>query len=151
MPKHYACSLDVNPKHRTVFVCGVPKDPAKDPNPAILCYSINETGNLIYRGAIERDNVKLVSCVKAMVYDSRNLFVTGETSKNPSEGEYLKVYDMGTASSFSKLQPSLVYKEHTNIITSLACYPNRENLFFSGSRDHTVKLWDLRQPKSACM
>lgn len=43
------------------------------------------------------------------------------------------------------------YAEHDDIITSLTQYPNMEGLFFSGSRDATIKLWDPRTAKSVGM
>lgn len=148
LPKHYACSLDLNPRQRSVFLCGVAKD-SKDPsaNPAIISYSINEKGNWVFRGALERTGVKLVSCVKALVQDPQNYFVTGESSKSTTDREQIRVYDAASGP-FEKLQPVLSYDEHDDIITSLAHYPGMEGLFFSGSRDCTVKLWDKRQPKS---
>jgi len=35
-----------------------------------------------------------------------------------------------------------VYWEHSDIITCLAAHPHDSELFFSGSKDSTVKLWD---------
>ncbi len=62
----------------------------------------------------------------------------------------VRVYDAYSAH-ISKLQPLVSYEEHNDIITSLAAYPNSEGLFFSGSRDCTIKLWDRRQAKSVGM
>jgi len=61
--------------------------------------------------------------------------------------EEVRVYD-ANSNSFDKLQPICSYEEHADIITSLTHFPTNEALFFSGSRDCTVKLWDRRQAKS---
>jgi len=140
--------MDINPRHRSLFLCGVAKD-ASNPssNPAILSYN-NDKSLWSFRGALERDSIKLVSCVKAMVQDSGNNFVTGESGKSAnSKLEHLRFYD-ANSNSFEKLQPIVSYEEHEDIITSLTNYPNSEGLFFSGSRDCTVRVWDRRQPKS---
>lgn len=78
---------------------------------------------------------------------SSALFVTGETT---TSGHVIRVYDTNTAS-FDKLYPICSYEEHSELITSLIHYPNNEYLFFSGSRDSTVRLWDRRQPRAVGM
>jgi len=104
-------------------------------------------GNWNLRGTLERESVKLVSCVKALVQDAGNNFVTGESSKSPMEREKVRFYD-ANSNSFDKLNPLITYEEHEDIITSLTHFPNADGLFFSGSRDCTIKLWDKRQSKS---
>jgi len=81
------------------------------------------------------------------VQDSGNNFVTGESSTLQHERQRVRFYDANSAS-FEYLFPLVTYEEHDDIITSLAHFPNADGLFFSGSRDCTVKLWDKRQSKS---
>lgn len=81
------------------------------------------------------------------MHDSANIFVTGESGKTALERERVQVYDATTT--FDKLVPLRSYDEHSDIITCLTHYPSMERLFFSGSRDCSVKLWDTRQPRSA--
>lgn len=79
--------------------------------------------------------------------DAGNNFVTGESSKSTLERERVRFYD-ANSNSFDKLQPLVTYEEHEDIITSLTHYPAADGMFFSGSRDCTVKLWDKRLAKS---
>lgn len=54
--------MDMNPRLKSLFICGVAKESGKDP--AIIGYVLNDKGNWSYRGSLEREGIKLVSCVK---------------------------------------------------------------------------------------
>ena len=53
------------------------------------------------------------------------------------------VYDVNSGP-FETLRPQTVYWEHDDIITCVAAHMNDGHLFFSGSKDSTIKLWDKR-------
>jgi WD40 repeat protein len=80
--------------------------------------------------------------------DQNNLFATGESAKNPAERSKVRIYDAGNVTSMDKLQPLVSYEEHEDIITSLAYYQNAEGVFFSGSRDCSIRMWDKREKSS---
>lgn len=144
LPKHYACAMDLNPKHRVVYMCGVAKDPSAPP--AIIAYALTDKGAWMPRGSILEKPNRLFSCVKALTQDAGDTFVMGESSK--ADGKHsVMLYD-ASSSSLDKLRPLSVWDEHADLITSLASYPNGDGIFFSGSRDCTVKAWDRRQPQS---
>lgn len=83
--------------------------------PAIICYSLTDKG-ISLRGTLEKENTKLISCVKVMhpfyvvlttqslIHDTGNFFVTGETSKSQMEREKVRVYDANSNQPFEKLQ-----------------------------------------------
>lgn len=143
LQRHYACSMDLNPKHRCLYMCGVAKDSAAAP--AILGYALNEKHMWVPRGSLEKPN-RLFSCVKALPQDSGDTFVTGESSKQDGKHSVM-LYD-ASATTLEKLRPVAVYEEHTDLITCLASYPNGDGIFFSGSRDCSVKIWDKRLAES---
>lgn len=167
MGHHYACSLDIHSATHTLFVCGVTKEDAGGAAagagnrsllaPRVVCYSSSGHG-WKEQGSVVKETAKLVSCIKAMGVEGERAFVTGETieSSTPSgQGGRLQervcYYDLNTASNFSSLQPVRQYSEHEGLITSLALYPPNPNIFFSGSRDCTVRAWDRRTANSVGM
>lgn len=74
--------------------------------------------------------------------------MTGESGKNPQERSKVRIYDAGSVTAMDKLQPVISYEEHEDIITSLAYYANAEGIFYSGSRDCSIRTWDKRQNAS---
>lgn len=68
IPRHYPCSMDVNSRHRSLFLCGVAKDAQKEHAfSAIIAFVLTDK-NWVSRGTLERDTVKLVSCVKVKTF-----------------------------------------------------------------------------------
>lgn len=163
MGHHYACSLDIHPTMHSLLVCGVTKEDAGAAAaagnkslmaPRVVCYGSTGHG-WEEQGSVVKETAKLVSCIKAMGVEGEHAFVTGETieSSTPSgQGGRLQervcYYDLNTAPNFASLQPVRQYNEHEGLITSLALYPPNPNLFFSGSRDCTVRAWDRRAASS---
>ncbi|KAG6543105.1 hypothetical protein Mapa_015354 [Marchantia paleacea] len=157
MSRHYACSMDVHPSLQTLLVCGVAKEEASGPAgtrllppPCIVSYGSNGRG-WKEQGLLSKESSKLVSCIKAMG-GSEHAFVTGETvhTNGGMEGggqrldERVCYYDIQNSSSFSSLQPVRQYAEHEDLITCVCLFPPNSNLFLSGSRDFTVRVWDRR-------
>lgn len=144
LQRHYACSMDLNPKHRVMYMCGVAKDASAAP--AIIAYGLNDKGAWLPRGSILEKPNRLFSCVKALTQDAGDTFVTGESSKQDAKHSIM-LYD-ASVTSLDKLRPLSVWEEHADLITCLASYPNGDGIFFSGSRDCSVKVWDKRQAES---
>lgn len=57
----------------------------------------------------------------------------------------IDIFNLGSSS----LTKVIKYKEHTNKIVECKFANDNNNLFYTGSTDGTVKLWDLRDCKSA--
>jgi WD40 repeat protein len=145
LARHYACAMDFNGRYSSLFVGGVAKEPSVQP--ALFHYTSDNKGRWELRGTLERPG-RLVSCVKALIHDSRaNHLVAGESCK-PEQKHSISVYDVSSGL-FEKLQPLMSYEEHSDIITSIAQVGGSEGLFFSASRDCSIKLWDLRQRSSS--
>lgn len=143
LEKHYACSMDMNPNRKSLYISGVAKNPKT--NPAIIGYQMDHKKEWVSAGILEKQTVRLISCVKALQEDSGNFLVTGESTKNGVNE--ICLYDTSQGL-LNQMNPLLTFREHGDIITSLAHFPGAEGLFFSGSRDWSIKLWDKRQPKS---
>jgi WD40 repeat protein len=60
-------------------------------------------------------------------------------------------YDINAASSFANLQPVRQYAEHEDLITCVSLFPPNHNIFMSGSRDFTVRVWDRRRERCVGM
>lgn len=148
LPDHYACSIDVDAARRQLFVCGVVNEARTGDigaAPAVFAYSIGgsrHAPSLSLLGRMDKPDTKLVSCVKAL--PGTSVFVTGESS---TTGEAVCCYESGASQDFRSLMPVRRYVEHTDIITSLTCSaePVFNGLFFSGSRDCSIRIWDRRQ------
>jgi hypothetical protein len=157
LQRHYACSMDINPKHRILYMCGVSKETqgaaAKDAHPAVIAYHQTDHKKWQQHGTLEKHDTKVISSVKASVYGSGNQFVTGETMKGSADEFTRSVvccYDLNASQtgSFESLMPVRVFEQHQDIITCMAAVPRSEHLFLSGSRDCRVLLWDVRVVKA---
>ncbi|KAG0613087.1 hypothetical protein M758_6G075600 [Ceratodon purpureus] len=156
MARHYACSMDIQSSHQTLLVCGVAKEENSGsgnnrllPPPCIHRYAAVGRG-WKEQGMLSKESSKLVSCIKALG-GVEHAFVTGETFHTSShEGggprldERVCYYDINSASSFANLQPVRQYTEHEDLITCVSLFPPNHNLFMSGSRDSSVRVWDRR-------
>lgn len=154
LPRHYACSMDINPRQRILYMCGVSKEtqgiPSKDVSPAVIAFVQTDHGKWQQHGILEKQDTKVISSIKAGL-GAGHQFVTGETMKD-SVNEYTRsvvcCYDLHGNPSFETLRPVAVFAEHQDIITCMAAVPRSEHTFLSGSRDCRVLLWDVRVPKS---
>jgi len=157
----YACSADVNPRSHSLYVCGWPQEDASVAGtvPSLVLYTLGSSddggstdGKKFFQcqGMLGSDvsrESRAISCVRALVQDQGVHFATGELLSGQNAGT-VRIYDENAAP-FSKLQPLVSFQEHTSYITTLASHPSSEGLVFSGSYDGTIKMWDIRQPKSA--
>lgn len=60
--KHYACSMDLNANQGNLFLCGVAPQQSTV-LPALILFN-RENNHWKQTSLLERDNVKLISCVK---------------------------------------------------------------------------------------
>ena len=75
------------------------------------------------------------SAVKATIWSSDGLFML-----SGSDDKKVKRWDLGTQEVIWDSKHN-----HTDYVRSLEIYSGNNDMFFSGSYDHTVKLWDSRQ------
>eukprot|EP00727_Mastigamoeba_balamuthi_P009760 m51a1_g5406 Coatomer subunit beta' B (700) ;mRNA; r:74002-76666 len=152
MSGQYACSMDINPRTRCLYISGVPgggPQQQKAGEPTLFMYRLAEQSSKWQQTGTFK-STRLVSCVEAMVQDQGNHLAAGESSKS-ERLSYVNFYDIEKAPSFDLGTPVVSYQEHEDYVTSLAHHPSSEGLLFSGSRDSTVRLWDFRQRKSAAI
>jgi WD40 repeat protein len=149
LDNYYACSADVNVKQQSLFLCGVPREATTSHPSACIFYFQRSNAAAPWErvGVLPRPEMKIVTAVRCIGDGSRNTFVTGEqrlaTSavSGPQRKDSVCIYD-ASSGPFESLQPQSVYHEHDDIITCLAAHGSDPELFFSGSKDHTIKLWD---------
>jgi WD40 repeat protein len=139
--------MDINQRHKTLYVCGAPKDDS-NPSPCLIRYVLNDKGHWGMGGAAEKKSCKIFTSVKALKAD-KELIITGETDKVREGVGFVRLYDYNQNTVFDNIQPFQSYDEHKDIVTSLAVHPTADEMFFSGSRDHAIKMWDRRSKKSA--
>lgn len=156
MPRHYACCMDIHSSLQALLVCGVAKEEVSSPkgnqalpSPCIISYGAAGHG-WKEQGILSKDSSKLVSCIKAFEVPD-HAFITGETIHiGLNEGAVPQVnglvcyYDIQSVTSFPSMQPVKQYAAHEDLITCLSLFPPNPNLFMSGSRDSTVRVWDRR-------
>eukprot|EP00898_Chlorokybus_atmophyticus_P002604 jgi/Chlat1/3344/Chrsp23S03654 len=147
----YACAMDIAPMHDSLLVCAVRKDDPLAMPPSILRYVAVGRGSFAEAGAMLCDNVRLIPCIKVLGDGAEHLFVTGEVvatassdSSTKSTEDRLCMYDIGHGMPFSTLTPLRTYTEHKGLIMCVAANPANPNMFLSGSRDCTVRVWDKR-------
>lgn len=93
------------------------------------------------------DNAIHAVCIDASAsQDQGNHFVVGESTK--ADKARISFYDVAGNTAFDELSPVQVYEEHTELITCLANSPSAEGIFFSGSRDCSLRMWDRRMSSS---
>ena len=143
----YACSADVNSRHNSLLLCGVPRV-ATDGQAGACIFHFrrqNAAGPWERVGLLPRPEMKIVTAVRCVGGGATNCFATGEQLAGGAapRKDCVCVYDIGAAP-FESLQPQTAYWEHNDIITCLVAHSHESELFFSGSKDNTIKLWDKR-------
>lgn len=149
-PNHYICSMDVHARSKLLFVCGVPTDTSGVP-----FVSVHDTSaGWREQGVLKRTGSPLISCLRCTGPDADG-FVTGESLAPAAAGgaarEAVCFYDFGRGADISKLAPVQTYAEHEGLVTCVVASPTNANVFLSGSRDLTIRLWDRRAPTSVGM
>eukprot|EP00897_Mesotaenium_endlicherianum_P001656 jgi/Mesen1/1518/ME000132S00457 len=163
LPGHYACSMDIHPAHHTLFVCGVAKQ--QQLAPCVVAYSpaaSHARGGWKELGTLSRDSSKLISCIRAKRAMGGQCAMGDGSRGGGRLDERVCYYDVQASSSsasssssaaakFAALQPVRQYSEHEDLITCLSLFPPNPNMFLSGSRDCTVRIWDRRTASSVGM
>lgn len=140
LARHYAAALDLTRNGRALLAGGVGRVPST--NPAVVFY-VEEKGRWVERGAVEPEGGRVITSVKS---------VRGGSSASPFvfccgvHGNHTNTmcYCDGTRQGVIR-----EYHEHSDVITTLFSPPDREHIMFSGSRDCTIVMYDLRMAQSA--
>ncbi|GAX85809.1 hypothetical protein CEUSTIGMA_g13224.t1 [Chlamydomonas eustigma] len=154
LPTTYSTFLDVLPKSNTLIMCGMQADQNGAEVPCIPSFSsaapYHSKGVLLpgLRGSPR----KSVICLKALGGEADN-FVTAETAEDGSELVCLYEFGAtGTSNSGSQgVAPVMTWKDHKEMVTCLALHPSNPTVFFSGSQDKTIRIWDRRMAQCAGM
>lgn len=137
-PNQYVCTVDTFPQHN-VALSALSSVPESGQAAGIQIFNTNPWSA---RATISRPGTDMLACLRCL--PQTNLFVTGESLRtNPSEAVCL--YDLGAALSAGvNAQPLHEWREHTDLISCISAMPINPNLFLTGSRDMTIRLWDAR-------
>jgi WD40 repeat protein len=86
-----------------------------------------------------------MTCIRSFAAES-DCLVAAESigSGGPKNAELLCIYDLSRLNAQQPLQPLATYDHHTDLVTCVSTSTSHPQLFASGSRDCTVRLWDLR-------
>ncbi|CAI5458179.1 unnamed protein product [Closterium sp. Yama58-4] len=163
---HYVCGMDLLYSPPSLLLAAAPRDDMSEGQaashpvaPCILQLTGDEGagggaggggggGGWQVTGRLDRNQTSVISCIKAIGIHPDLAFITAE-SMAPSDGspasprDRICCYDL-TGAPFSSLHPVRQYTEHEDLITCLTVFPPNPNLFLSGSRDTTIRLWDRR-------
>ncbi|GJP31688.1 hypothetical protein CLOM_g14742 [Closterium sp. NIES-68] len=172
---HYVCGMDLLYSPSSLLLAAAPRDdmsesqPASNPNsPCILQLTGGEGpgggggagaggggGGWQVTGRLDRNTTSVISCIKAIGIQPDTAFITAESiapcdTSPASPRDRICCYDLGGAP-FSSLHPVRQYTEHEDLITCLTVFPPNPNLFLSGSRDSTIRLWDRRASNAVAL
>lgn len=78
-------------------------------------------------------------------FSSRILSPSLPRTLPPTSDAFLSFPRAAPNANISTLKPTQNYMEHTDFITCLAAHQREQDMFFSGSKDNTVRYWDRRQ------
>eukprot|EP00899_Mesostigma_viride_P026860 jgi/Mesvir1/7359/Mv19165-RA.1 len=163
-----------------LLVAGMDREWSRDPAapPAVFWLKPTPTSGGVYREAarLSRPESKGIFCVaqsslgnadfitgeKVVVKDGGSAIAGGSAATGSSAGrknheDVLVLFDMeacftlGPQASFGQLAPKKVFRGHADVITCVATSRRDPHVFFSGSRDRTVRLWDARLPADKCL
>ena len=137
LARHYASCLDIAKQGRALLVGGVGRQ--INTIPAVVFYA-EEMGRWVEKGAVEPENSRVITCVKSLRNSGHGslLFFCGVNGA----ANALCYYDATRQSVLRE------FHDHSDIITTIYTSSERENLLFSGSRDCTVVMYDMRMPQS---
>eukprot|EP00887_Chlorella_sp_A99_P005312 scaffold1.g5312.t1 len=153
----YISSMDYHPKLSLLLCSGLTK-PANPPlflaaytssQARAHCLRILHGPNgFAPKGFLSRPESAAIACVRAL--PDTNGFLTGETVNlgGGQQSSDILFFDLAASTSFQSLQPSSVFRGHTDIVTSLARVPGEPSLFASGGKEGRISLWDLRTPNA---
>jgi len=79
-------------------------------------------------------------------------WVTAEAAPNtPMQPTVVCVYDAARVGASNEITPVLTLAEHSDMITAIAASSSHANIFMTASSDATLRIWDMRAPKSVGM
>lgn len=140
LPQDYgAVAIDAAFKGHAFAVIGAPssRTAAVKRPPALFIYAIDEHGNPTLAQTQPRPTASVITCIKG-VPGRQAAFCSAESASTAAHG--LVLYS-ANGTSIREI-PSV----HADYVTCLATSPDSDNTLFTGSRDHTAKLWDTRAP-----
>ncbi|KAF6265313.1 hypothetical protein COO60DRAFT_1623946 [Scenedesmus sp. NREL 46B-D3] len=153
-PGMYVCCLDVELANQLVLMCGIYDPPVRSFKSRIAVYDGRPNQDFAGRGDIMRQEVDMTAVVRALP-GTPNL-ITGESVRLPNNAfqEQISLYDlnrvMNSGSAGAAIDPVMKFQDHKNLVTCLAPIGlSNPGVFVSGSRDFTVKLWDIRSGPTA--
>ncbi|WIA10127.1 hypothetical protein OEZ85_010334 [Tetradesmus obliquus] len=153
-PGMYVCCLDVELANQLLLMCGIYDPPAGAYKSRIAVYDGRPNQGFAPRGDIMRQEVDMTAVVRALP-GTPNL-ITGESVRLPSGAfqEQISLYDlnrvMAPGVAGPGIEPVMTFQEHKNLVTCLAPLGlHSPGTFVSGSRDFTVKIWDIRSGNTA--
>jgi len=140
---YYASAIDMNPKTGLVVVAAKEVNDSLQ-NPVAFVYDLKspkEEPTFVLKDSVKKKEIKQISAVKVLMHQSQ--FVLGESS--PKQKRHaICLYSVGNS-----INQQTTYEEHEDLVTSFCSYTEQESMFFSASRDCSVRLWDSRKPQSA--
>jgi hypothetical protein len=130
LARHYASSLDLTRAGKALIVGSVGRSPSTAP--AVVFY-VEEAGRWVEKGAVEPEGARVVTAVKSLRNAHSLLFCCGVSGMSNSVCYYDAMRQVALRE----------FLDHSDIVTALYTHPERD-LVFSGSRDCTVCMYDLR-------
>ncbi|ORC84615.1 guanine nucleotide-binding protein beta subunit-like protein [Trypanosoma theileri] len=140
LSRHYASSMDLANRGRTLIVGTVGRNPTVAP--AIVLYSAdspyNEESNWQESCGAEPRGARFITTVRSLRSAGTLRYCCGVTTNTSNT---MILYDA--------TQVIQEYNDHNDIISAMHVIPDRDNTVVTGSRDCSVMVYDLRIPQNA--
>ncbi|CCW62465.1 unnamed protein product [Phytomonas sp. EM1] len=138
LARHYAASLDLANRGRTLIVgmvCANPSIP-----PAVVLYSEEGSSRESHweeSGAVEPKSARFITCVRSLRNAGTVRFGVGVSTPTSNP---LLLYD--------RTQLVQEYHDHSDILTAMHVPSDRDTTIITGSRDRSIIIYDVRTRQS---
>ncbi|KAG1672624.1 hypothetical protein FOA52_002104 [Chlamydomonas sp. UWO 241] len=167
----FVCGTALTKRSGTLLVCGTQSDPNGNAVACIAGYSgpsLNRLGVLTPASTISvnaltslgpaddcfvasqsMDGSEVVALYDLAGGQAFNQMPSCRQPEQRKGGEGGALYDLAGGQAFNQMTPIRTWNDHRDMISCLCTHPTDANVFVSGARDKTIRVWDRRMAECA--